>query len=98
MPLQALVVRDIERKPGAPPPPPDAPREQEGVYLMEGGKARFQPVRTGLIGDLSIEVLAGLQGGEKVITGPFKALRTVNPGDPVELEKPKKGEGRRPAP
>jgi len=98
VPLQALVVRDIERKPGAAPPPPDAPREQEGVYLMEGGKARFQPVRTGLIGDLSIEVLAGLKGGEKVITGPFKALRTVNPGDPVELEKPKKGEGRRPAP
>ena len=98
VPLQALVVRDIERKPGAAPPPADAPREQEGVYLMEGGKARFQPVRTGLIGDLSIEVLAGLKGGEKVITGPFKALRTVNPGDPVELEKPKKGEGRRPAP
>jgi HlyD family secretion protein len=98
VPLQSLVVRDVERKPGAPAPPPDAPREEEGVYLMEGGKARFQPVETGLIGDLSIEVVRGLKGGEKVITGPFKALRTLNPGDPVRLEKPKKGEeGRRPA-
>jgi HlyD family secretion protein len=37
VPLQALVVRDIERKPGPgeAPPPPDAPRDQEGVYLME---------------------------------------------------------------
>ena len=98
VPLQALVVRDVERKPGAPPPPPDAPREQEGVYLMEDGKARFQPLKTGLIGDLSIEVLAGLKGGETVITGPFKALRTLNPGDPVTLEKPKKGGGRRSSP
>jgi HlyD family secretion protein len=97
VPLQALVVRDIERKPGEPAPPADAPREQEGVYLMEGGKVRFQPVKTGLIGDLSIEVLSGLKGGETVITGPFKALRTLNPGDAVTLEKPKKGEGRGPA-
>src|SRR5436305_7417381 len=95
-PLQALVVRDIERKPGEP-VPPNAPREQEGVYLMEGGKARFQPVKTGLIGDLSIEVTDGLKGGETVITGPFKALREINPGDEVKLEEPKKGEGRSPA-
>jgi HlyD family secretion protein len=95
VPLQALVVRDIERKPGEPAPPPDAPREQEGVYLMEGGKARFQPLQTGLIGDLSIEVTAGLKGGETVVTGPFKALRTINPGDAVQLEKPKKDEGGR---
>jgi HlyD family secretion protein len=99
VPLQALVVRDIERKPGEPAPPPDAPREQEGVYLMEGdlmkGRARFQPLQTGLIGDLSIEVLSGLKGGETVITGPFKALRTLNPGDAVQLEKEKKEEGGR---
>jgi len=96
VPLQALVVRDIDVKPGEPAPPADAPREQEGVYLMEGGKVRFQPVKTGLIGDLSIEVLSGLKGGETVITGPFKSLRTLNPGDAVTLEKPKKGEGRGP--
>ncbi|MFL6235721.1 MAG: efflux RND transporter periplasmic adaptor subunit [Thermoanaerobaculia bacterium] len=96
VPLQALVVRDIERKPGEP-VPPNAPREQEGVYLMEGGKARFQPVKTGLVGDLSIEVTDGLKGSETVITGPFKALREINPGDAVRLEEPKKGEGRSPA-
>jgi len=97
VPLQALVVRDIERKPGEP-VLSDASREQEGVYLMAGGKARFQPIKTGLVGDLSIEVTAGLLGGETVITGPFKALREINPGDAVKLEAPKKkGEGRGPA-
>jgi len=94
VPLQALVVRDIERKPGQPAPASEARREQEGVYLMEGGKVRFQPLETGLIGDLAIEVRQGLKGGETVITGPFKALRTLNPGDAVMLEKPKKAEGR----
>ena len=94
VPLQALVVRDVEKKTGQAAPALDAPREQEGVYLMEAGKARFQPLKTGLIGDLTIEVVDGLRGGETVINGPFKALRTLNPGDPVKLEAPKKGEGR----
>jgi HlyD family secretion protein len=97
IPLQALVVRDIEKKPGQT-LPPGAPREQEGVYLMAGGKARFQPLKTGLIGDLSIEVTDGLKGGETVITGPFKALREINPDDLVKLEEPKaKEQGRGPA-
>ena len=85
VPLQALVVREGEDR-----------KEQEGVYLVEANKARFQQLETGLIGDLSIEVVKGLKGGETVVTGPFKALRTINPGDAVTLEKPKKeGEGRR---
>jgi HlyD family secretion protein len=89
VPMQALVVRDIERKPGQTPRPGE-PREEEGVYLMEDGKARFQAIKTGLLGELSIEVVSGLRGGETIITGPFKSLRTLKPGDRVKLEKPKK--------
>jgi HlyD family secretion protein len=92
VPIQALVVRAPERKAGAP-APAVAPREEEGVYLQDGGKARFQPIKTGLLGELSVEVLSGLKGGETLITGPFKALRTLKPGDPVALEKPKSGQG-----
>jgi HlyD family secretion protein len=96
VPLQALVVRDVERKPGEK-PKPGAPREEEGVYLMDGGKARFQAIKTGLLGELSTEVTDGLKGGESLITGPFKALRALKPGDPVQLEKPKKGAPGRPS-
>jgi HlyD family secretion protein len=91
VPLQALVVRDIERKKGASPKPGE-PRDEEGVYLLEDGKARFQPIKTGLLGELSIEVVEGLKGGETLITGPFRALRTLKPGDPAKAEKPK-GDG-----
>lgn len=89
VPLQALVVREIERKPGVK-VDPNAPRDQEGVYLMETGKARFQAIATGMIGELSIEVLSGLKGGETLITGPFKALREIEPGGLVKVEDPKK--------
>jgi HlyD family secretion protein len=89
VPIQALVVRDIERKPGQAPRPGE-PRDEEGVYLMEDGKARFQAIRTGLFGELSIEVVSGLSGGETIITGPFKSLRSLKAGDRVKLEKPKK--------
>ncbi|MEP7011043.1 MAG: efflux RND transporter periplasmic adaptor subunit [Acidobacteriota bacterium] len=95
VPLQALVVREIERKPGVK-ADPNAPRDQEGVYLMENGKTRFQPITTGMIGELSIEVVSGLKGGETLITGPFKALRELEPGGAVKVEDPKKkklGEG-----
>ena len=94
VPIQALVVRDLERKPGEAPKPGE-PRDQEGVYFMEGGKARFQPIKTGLLGELSLEAMSGLKGGETIITGPFKALRTLKPGDAVRVEKKK--EADRPA-
>ncbi len=94
VPIQALVLREIERKPGEA-PPRGAPRDEEGVYVVEDGKVRFQPLETGLSGELSIEVLKGLEGGETIVTGPFRALRTLKPGDPVRPERP--GEGGPPA-
>jgi HlyD family secretion protein len=88
VPLQALVVRDAEeRKPGDP-PPAGPPKEQEGVYLVEGGKAVFKPITTGLLGELAVEVTQGLSGGETLVTGPFRELRTLKPGDAVREAKP----------
>jgi HlyD family secretion protein len=94
VPIQALVLRDAEKKKPGETVRTSAPREVEGVYLMENGKARFVPIKTGLQGELAVEVSSGLQGGETLITGSFKALRTLKPGDEVKLEKPKKGEER----
>jgi HlyD family secretion protein len=88
VPIQALVVQDLKPGPGQA-MDPGAPREQEGVFVMAGGKARFRPVRTGLMGDLTVEVVSGLQGGETLIVGPFKALRELKGGEPVRVEKPK---------
>ncbi len=87
IPIQALVLREIERKPGDP-PPRGAARDEEGVYVVEGGKVRFQRVETGLLGELSIEVLGGLKEGDTIVTGPFRTLRSLKPGDAVRPETP----------
>jgi len=92
VPIQALVVQDLRPGPGlasAPAGAANAPRDQEGVFVLEGGRARFRPLRTGLMGDLTVEVLSGLRGGEQIITGPFKALRELKDGDPARVEKPR---------
>jgi HlyD family secretion protein len=90
VPLQALVIRDVPGEPGKA-AAPGAPREEEGVYLLKDGKAEFRAVKTGLLGELSVEVREGLTGGETLITGPFRALRSLKPGDAAEPEKAKPG-------
>jgi HlyD family secretion protein len=58
-------------------------KTEEGVYALRNGKAVFLPVRTGLSGELVVEVVTGLKPGEEIITGPFKALRKIKDGDAV---------------
>ncbi|MBK8726140.1 MAG: efflux RND transporter periplasmic adaptor subunit [Holophagaceae bacterium] len=99
IPFQALVMRD-PKKPGdakgtgekeaTSKPTAGRPKEIEGVFIMEGGKSKFVPVKTGLLGDLNVEVVDGLKGGEQLITGPNRALRELKDGDTVKLDKSKK--------
>ncbi len=88
VPLQALVMKEIKLKPGQTFKPGE-PREEEGVFVMEGGKAVFRPIKTGLTGDMNVEVASGLNGGEKLVIGPFKVLRDLKGGEDVRVEKKK---------
>lgn len=90
IPIQALVLREIERKPGEQ-PAKGAPRDEEGVWVIDGGTVRFHVVKTGMLGELSLEVKDGLKGGEKIVSGPFRALRTLKAGDAVSPEESGKG-------
>jgi len=89
VPLAAVVIRD---SPKGEKTEAGMPRTEEGVYALRDGKAVFVPVKTGLTGDLMVEVLSGLRTGEEIITGPFKALRQIKVGDRVKpmSEKEKK--------
>ena len=60
--------------------------EIEGVFVLVDGEARFRPVRTGITGDMDIEVLDGLSDGEEVIVGPFKELRKLSEWDRVVID------------
>ena len=90
IPIQSLVTREIKAKPGEV-LKPGAPRDEEGVWLFgDKGKTKFVAVQTGLLGDLNIEILGGLKGGETVITGPFRVLRDLKGGEQVRVDKSKK--------
>ena len=81
VPLAAVVIRD---SPKGEKTEAGNLKTEEGVYAMRDGKAVFVPVHTGLAGDLMVESLSGLQAGEEIITGPFKALRQIKEGDRVK--------------
>lgn len=57
--------------------------ETEGVFLIRDGKAAFVPVKLGIAGERYLEVTSGLSDGDRVITGPFDAVRGLYEGDVV---------------
>jgi len=55
------------------------------VFIVEDGLAVMREVETGISDDSHIEVRSGLEGGETVIIGPYRAVSgTLNSGDRVE--------------
>ncbi|MFN0150962.1 MAG: efflux RND transporter periplasmic adaptor subunit [bacterium] len=102
VPIQALTVRrpkDLEAKArggasasaetnASDDPSDPANDEIEGVFLVESGRANFRAVVTGTSSDKYFEVLSGLEPGETVVTGDFKAIRELTNGQRVKIEKP----------
>lgn len=58
----------------------------QGVFVVRSGKAQFVPVQTGISGVTDIEITGGLQEGDLIVTGNFKALRTLKPGASVKVD------------
>jgi HlyD family secretion protein len=81
----------------APPPPaPGDPKKDEiqGVFVVNGKKAVFRPVDTGISGVTDIEITKGLKPGDEIVVGSYKALRTLKPESRVKVDNtaPKKTE------
>ncbi len=91
VPFQALVMRDIKLKPGQK-AASGATKEEEGVFTIDHGKAKFVAVKTGLMGDLNVEVTTGLKGGETLVKGPNRVLRDLKNDDEVHEDKSKKSD------
>ncbi|MGH9495145.1 MAG: efflux RND transporter periplasmic adaptor subunit [Candidatus Sulfotelmatobacter sp.] len=58
----------------------------QGVFVLRNGKAEFVPVQTGITGVTDIEVTSGLHEGDLIVTGSYKAIRTLKPGSPVKID------------
>ena len=60
--------------------------EVQGVFVINGKKAVFRPVETGITGVTDIEITKGLQLGDEIVIGSYKALRTLKPEAAVKVD------------
>jgi HlyD family secretion protein len=64
--------------------------ELQGVFVKgPDGRVRFRPVKTGINGEMDTEVMEGLEGGEEIVIGPYKVLRTIEEGALVTVDNSK---------
>jgi HlyD family secretion protein len=99
LPIQAVTVRmasDLQQAndPAGEPAPgkPSGPdREVEGTFVIAGEQVEFRPLKIGITGANSVEVLEGLQEGDEVVTGSYQILRTIRPGTKVRVENARQG-------
>jgi HlyD family secretion protein len=68
--------------------------EVQGIFVVNGKKAIFRPVETGISGVTDIEITKGLQAGDEIVVGSYKALRTLKPDAMVKIDNsaPKKAD------
>ncbi|MGB7069147.1 MAG: efflux RND transporter periplasmic adaptor subunit [Pyrinomonadaceae bacterium] len=97
VPLQAVIEKKPEASPsptieGSVPDPADKPKPIKGVYVLDGNKAKFVEVETGITGESDIQILSGLKDGDEVITGPSRVLNTLKAGAVVKKQEKKEGE------
>jgi len=85
VPIASLVVRE---KPASDKDKKDA-KEEEGVYIVENSRVKFQPVAKGITGGMNIEVLSGLKEGQEIVTGPYNSLRELKDDILIKSEEKK---------
>jgi len=65
---------------------PSKKDDVQGVFVIRQGKAQFVEVQTGISGMTDIEVINGLKEGDEIVTGSYKALRTLRPDTSVKVD------------
>ncbi len=60
--------------------------EIQGVFIVKDGRAEFRKVDTGITGSTDIEVLKGLEEGDRIITGSYKIIRTIRNDTRVKVD------------
>lgn len=85
VPISSLVLREKEGKEKN-----KNEEQEEGVFIAENSRAKFYPVKKGIMGEMTIEITSGLKEGQEVIVGPYNALRQLKDGTLIKSEEKKK--------
>jgi len=86
VPISALVLREKKEEGAAAADKNKKAGEEEGIYVVDKGRAKFIPVKKGIMGGLQIEIVSGLQDGQEIIAGPYDALRQLKDGTLIKIE------------
>jgi HlyD family secretion protein len=86
VPVAALTVRAPAQSPA--PGRSEVPIVTDVVFVAVDGRARMRPVEKGIACDGEVEIVTGLEAGERLIQGPSDALwNALSEGTPVSEER-----------
>ncbi len=81
VPLLAVATREDEKAEDE-----DDPDLLEVVFLKSGDTTMMQKIKTGIQDDTYIQVLEGLELGDTLVTGPYKAIsKDLKEGEKIEI-------------
>ena len=98
VPIQSVVERvppSLAKGKGADQDDDESVPKNKYVFVIRDGKAKMVEVKTGISDATHVSILSGLKAGDQVVTGPYRTLKKLQDGDPVEVtrEETKKVEG-----
>jgi HlyD family secretion protein len=80
------IARDTATSPGGPLSRRTTPGRQEGVFVLQDGRAVWRPIELGITGQEYFEILSGVEPGESVVAGPFQRIQDLRDGDAVRVQ------------
>jgi HlyD family secretion protein len=81
IPISSLVLRDTTSDGES-----SSGEQEEGVFLVLGNQVKFQPVKKGILGEMKVEITSGLQEGQRIVSGPYSALRELRDNMTIRTE------------
>jgi HlyD family secretion protein len=82
IPISALVIKEIDSGTDQ---QQDSP--QEGVYVVEKDRVKFRPVQKGIMGEMKIEIISGLDQEQEIVVGPYSALRELKNDKLIKVDR-----------
>ncbi len=86
VPISAIVLREKEEGNNK------DDEQEEGVYVVENSRVKFFPVEKGIMGEMMIEIISGLEEGQEIVIGPYSALRQLKDDMLIKQEEKKEEE------
>jgi len=82
IPISALVIKEINEDADQ-----QGKSQQEGIYIVENDRVKFHPVQKGIMGELKIEIISGLEKDQEIVVGPYSALRELKDDKLIKAER-----------